>query len=158
MAVRCERNRNVSVVTTALIGLFDLDLVTLHFAELSSRLDSHFMWPSGDCIDRFLAIGVNLLPRLRLTTRGNSVLRLIVASLIHWLSSHRRHPLACCYALWIRHLFSDCHYARACIRPSRASLSWHALILNKLHIRDFRCHRSSDLRLPLSKCIKMHLP
>ena len=33
MAVRCERNRNVSVVTTALIGLFDLDLVTLHSAD-----------------------------------------------------------------------------------------------------------------------------
>ena len=66
------------------------------------------MWPSGDCIDRFLAVGVNRLARLRLTTRGNTVLRLIVASLIHWLSSRRRHSLACCYALWIRHLFSDC--------------------------------------------------
>jgi hypothetical protein len=71
------------------------------------------MWPSGDCIDRFPAIGVTLLAHLRMTTRGNSVLRLTVASLIRWLPFHRRHPLACCYAFWICHIFSDCHHARA---------------------------------------------
>jgi hypothetical protein len=43
------------------------------------------MWPSGDCIDRFFAIGVTFLARARMTTCGNSVLRLNVASLNHWL-------------------------------------------------------------------------
>jgi hypothetical protein len=89
------------------------------------------MWPSGDCIDRFLAIGVTLLARLRMTTCVNSVLRLTVASLIHWLSLHQSHPIACCYASWIRHIFSDCHHARVCIHPSRALLPWHNFVLNK---------------------------
>jgi hypothetical protein len=94
------------------------------------------MWPSGDYIDRSSAIGVTILARLRMTTRGNPVLRLIVASLNHWLSFHRPHPLACCYVFWIRHIFSDCHHARACLhtyimcfaivaclRPEQASYS-----------------------------------
>lgn len=93
------------------------------------------MWPSGDYIDRLSAIGVTILARLRMTTRGNSVLRLIVASLKHWLSFYRRRPLACCYVFWIRHIFSDCHHTRACllacIHTSRALLSWHASVLNK---------------------------
>lgn len=80
------------------------------------------MWPSGDCIDRFLAIGVNLPALLRVTTRGNSVLRLNVASLKHWLSIYRRRPLACCYVFWIRHVFSDRRHVRACIHPPRALL------------------------------------
>lgn len=33
MAVRREHNRNVSVVTTSLIGLLDLDIVALHPAD-----------------------------------------------------------------------------------------------------------------------------
>jgi hypothetical protein len=92
------------------------------------------MWPSGDYIDRFLAIDVTLLAHLRMTIRGNSVLRLTVASLIHWLSFHQHHPIACCYASWIRHIFSDCHHARACIHPSRALLPWHTSVLNKRHV------------------------
>jgi hypothetical protein len=40
MAVRREHNRNVSVVTTSLIGLFDLDFVALHPAD-SRRVLTH---------------------------------------------------------------------------------------------------------------------
>jgi len=40
MAVRRERNRNVSVVTTSLIGTLCLDLVALHPAD-SRRVLTH---------------------------------------------------------------------------------------------------------------------
>lgn len=41
MAVRRERIRNVSVVTSLLIGLFDLDLVALHHPADSRRFLTH---------------------------------------------------------------------------------------------------------------------
>ena len=111
------------------------------------------MWPSGDCIDRFPAIGVTLLAHLRMTTRGNSVLRLNVASLNHWLFIYRRHPLACCYVFWIRHVFSDRRHARACIHPSRALLSWHEYVLNQRHVRGLRCYYPST---PPTGVLKLH--
>ena len=42
MAVRRDRNRNVSVVTTFLIGLFDLDPVALHPADFRHVLTHAF--------------------------------------------------------------------------------------------------------------------
>lgn len=98
------------------------------------------MWPSGDCIDRFPAIGVTLLAHLRMTTRGNSVVRLTVASLIHWLSfpsTSPTSPLLCLLCLLDpSHLLrlSSC----ACLHTSITCLpSWHTFVLNKRHVAAF---------------------